>query len=305
MTKDARPRAEAEASAKALRRSVVMTEPESALPRVAQRLLYLQRTAGNNAVCRLVRRASQARLQRQVDEWQATSSDVGSEWSAGPGAAGSQWTAGPDADAAADSGTDSEAFLGLKRPWVDEEEFSPGGPPQYLNYEGGTDSLETGWQKDVMSTAALAAAGGVVTSWVLAAFIPEAVLVEEFLSKVVAPMGSAAVAMWRSYKGFAVQRRVSGEFVPMHEWYGKYRYNLITREIEAVRFRGRGPTQLFFTTGLQLEQRLTDAQGNELYRAAPISATRVRSVIGKDPIYVGGVDLANQRNLPEWDFGDM
>jgi hypothetical protein len=235
----------------------------------------------------------------------ATSSDVGSEWSAGPGAAGSQWTAGPDADAAADSGTDSEAFLGLKRPWVDEEEFSPGGRPQYLNYEGGTASLETGWQKDVMSTAALAAAGGVVTSWVLGAFIPEAVLVEEFLSKVVAPMGSAAVAMWRSYKGFAVQRRVSGEFVPMHEWYGKYRYNLITREIEAVRFRGRGPTQLFFTTGLQLEQRLTDAQGNELYRAAPISATRVRSVIGKDPIYVGGVDLANQRNLPEWDFGDM
>ena len=224
-----------------------------------------------------------------VDDGAAETSDAGAGWASGEASPeGAKWTSGGTATPESDEteNAQDEAAAAFRPPWIEEHKFAPGMSPAYLNYEGGRQDMDTGWTRDPVATGAMSAVAGLAGS-VAALYIPVSALVRFFIGS----LGSAASAYWRSYKGYQVQRRVSGALVSVHEWYGRYRRNIFDGTIEAVDFAGRGPTMQRFTT-IYLEHRLTDAEGNVLY-VHPPGAT------------LHGFDLENSSNLPEYSFGDV
>jgi hypothetical protein len=169
-------------------------------------------------------------------------------------------------------------------PWIQEYEFQPGSGLTYYNYEGGMKSVASDWQRDVDATALLAVTAGLAASVVL-----KQVSISVMLDWYYATLTGAALAYWRSYKGYAIQSQVTADVVPVHEWYGKYRINGITGTVDAVRFDGRGPT-VHIATRITLFQRLVDARGNVLFLAPEYEHPISRRPDDVDP-------------LPEFSFG--
>ncbi len=180
-------------------------------------------------------------------------------------------------------------------PWIAEYCFEAGGTTTYLNYEGGKVDIDTGWARDAIATGASSALAGLLTA-ALIEFASLEALVGAFLANAAAPVAAA----WRGYEGFAVQQRISCQAVEVHEWYGRYRYNLLTGEILAVDFHGIGPTLTVPTIGWR-EERLTDAEGNVVYTPPPVKLSERVFII---PRGAAGFDFDSHQNMPEWTFGD-
>lgn len=223
----------------------------------------------------------------QAYDWGAEQAGAAAEWV--DENAPSVWEEG--ADPVPEGAAENSSVL----PWVQEYAFWSGMSPGYLNYEGGNVNIDSGWSRDAVASGAFAALAGLIAT-VAIEFIGLEALIGEFLAGATAP----TVAAWRGYEGFGVQRRISCEAVEVHEWYGRYRYNVLSGEILAVDFWGIGPTIRVPTIGWA-EERLVDADGNVLFTTAPVMLNERVFVV---PHGAAGFDLENQQNLPEWSFGE-
>src|SRR5262249_1086490 len=77
----------------------------------------------------------------------------------------------------------------------------------------------------------------------------------------------------RGYVGLTVQEQVTGSIIQAHNWYGKYRVNVIKNEIIAVDFKGRGPNYASVIAPYYLQQRIVNADGKILYTHPKIAIT--------------------------------
>ncbi|MDY6943847.1 MAG: DUF4157 domain-containing protein [Pseudomonadota bacterium] len=137
-------------------------------------------------------------------------------------------------------------------PWLQDFEYGSGSSFVPINVElGSARDVDSGWTRDATSSALLAgvtALSGAIISKRLGAW---------FLG--------AGLAAYSAYEGVHVEERVWGKLIDFHEWYGRYRVNVVTGNTVAVDFHGVGPTQTTLMIPYYFQERVADADGNSLY----------------------------------------
>ena len=63
------------------------------------------------------------------------------------------------------------------------------------------------------------------------------------------------------YTGLRVRYRIKGETISLHNWYGKYKYNIFTDQLLAVDFQGKGEAHFVLGAPFILEYGLFDHNG--------------------------------------------
>ncbi|HLV37352.1 MAG TPA: hypothetical protein VKY59_19695 [Spirillospora sp.] len=170
------------------------------------------------------------------------------------------------------------------KPWIQEQSFEEGGTLAYANLELDTrESVDSGWQRDAVGTGLLAAVAGLAGT----------VITKRLgLSQLLSMIAGGASAFARGYKGYHVQERVWGETIQYHNWYGRYRFNVLTGNLTAVRFSGRGPSRRTIIAPYFYQQRVADADGNVVY-------THTRH-----ELTIPGIRVEGHTPLPEEDWGE-
>jgi len=170
------------------------------------------------------------------------------------------------------------------KPWLQDASFSPGGLFGYKNVEPGTTrQFNSEWRRNAVDTALLSAVAGLAVSVVARRL---------GLPQLIAYAGSAAWAFYRSYRSWQVQEHIYGQLVQVHNWYGRYRSNVLTENIRAVDFRGRGPSELTIVIPYYLQQRIIEGEGGRVIYTHPAIA-----------MTIPGVDINHAVSLPESSFG--
>lgn len=146
------------------------------------------------------------------------------------------------------------------QPWIRDVTITPDSLMKTYKVEPGSRKrVDSGWQRNALDNVALAVFISLATdviAKVMAKRLPIAKLFEYL---------SPAVSGYMAYENIEAQERVWGEVVNIHDWYGRYRYNLLTGEILAVRFDGNGPSQTTFIIPYYFQQRIADKRGRTLY----------------------------------------
>lgn len=169
------------------------------------------------------------------------------------------------------------------QPWIRDVTIAPGSLMKTYKVEPGSmKRVDSGWQRNALDNAALAVFVSIATE-VITKRLPKAKLFEYL---------SPAIAGYMAYENIEAQERVWGMVVDIHDWYGRYRYNLLTGEILAVRFDGNGPSQTTFIIPYYYQQRIADKRGNALYEHTLFEFS------------ISGIKLPGSR-LPEKNFGEF
>lgn len=168
-------------------------------------------------------------------------------------------------------------------PWLRDYEFLKGGSFGYANVDTATrKGVDSGWTRDALGTGVLSAVVAIA-----AAVIAKRLKLPTLLALI---FGGAAAGA-RGYKGYTMQERIWGETIEIYNWYGKYRVNVITGNLKAVRFDGISARKTRIVAPWHYQQRIVDAKGNVIYTHWQHNLTYT------------GVDLSSQENLPEKSFG--
>lgn len=143
------------------------------------------------------------------------------------------------------------------QPWLIDYEYSPTTLLQKSIVDHDTLSdFDTGWSRDAVGTGLLSAAAGVATTLIAKRLKLKQLLAIAF---------GAGSAFARGFEGYGVQERFFGQTVELQPWYGRYRMNILSREFEAVDFRGLGSRTRSFVSPHYYQQRIVNAAGDVVY----------------------------------------
>lgn len=139
-------------------------------------------------------------------------------------------------------------------PFIRIASYDPTCLIQYANVDTNSAvDYNTDWKRDAVSTGLLSAVAGLATT-VIGRRLG--------LTELAAMLFGATSAFARGYVGLTVKERIRGKIVDVYNWYGRYKYNLWSKEILAVDYQGHGPIWESLVIPWQYEQAIFDADGN-------------------------------------------
>lgn len=140
-------------------------------------------------------------------------------------------------------------------PWLVDTVSNPGCP--YVVLVGDEDSrcaYDSGWQRDDLSSGMLGATQGLV-SWMLTRRLGLDAL---------GALIPAVVGFGSGLTGLHIEERAWGDTIEVHEWYGRYRTNLMSGDMIACEFKGTSETTQRALGTWRHQQRICDGQGRVL-----------------------------------------
>lgn len=160
--------------------------------------------------------------------------------------------------------------------------YSPSCTIQYANLDMSSKKSYTGpWERDNVNTALFK-----VFSTVVIYRIGKIFKSVEWLA-IALGMSNAAI---QGYTGLHVRYRIKGETINIHNWYGKYKYNVWNSKLLAVDYKGRSKAHLALIAPFKVEYGLFDANGTCLGTMA-------------DTFDFPGINIDDYHLLPEKSFG--
>jgi len=139
-------------------------------------------------------------------------------------------------------------------PFIRIASYDSGCMIQYANVNRSTITpIDSDWQRNALNTGLFSAFAGVATT-VIGRRLG--------LSQLAALVFGGAVGGIRGYVGMTAKERIRGYTVVMNNWYGRYKYNVITNEILAVDYQGKSNDVLSMVSPWYLEEAIFDAENN-------------------------------------------
>ncbi|CAD7797910.1 hypothetical protein CHRY9390_00248 [Chryseobacterium aquaeductus] len=170
-------------------------------------------------------------------------------------------------------------------PFIRIASYDPGCMIQYANVNRSTITpINSDWQRNALNTGLFSAFAGVATT-VIGRRLG--------LSQLAALVFGGAVGGIRGYVGMTAKERIRGFTVVMNNWYGRYKYNVITNEILAVDYQGKSNDVLSMVSPWYLEEAIFDAENNI-----------IGNYIHTNEMDIPGVHITGV-SLPENSFGTI
>lgn len=162
--------------------------------------------------------------------------------------------------------------------------YSPSCTIQYANLDINSKKAYTGpWERDDVNTALFKVFSTVVIYRVGKIF--------KKVEALAITLGMTNAAL-QGYTGLHVRYRIKGETINLHNWYGKYKYNLFNAELLAVDYKGKSEAHLALIAPFQVEYGLFDADGTCLGTTS-------------DTFDFPGINIDDYTVLPERSFGEF
>lgn len=162
----------------------------------------------------------------------------------------------------------------------------------YWNREPDTiRDFDTGYTEDIENTAIIKTIPS-VTKWITSLVFPVSKYIKIIAS--ILSLSEEYISNRFKYRDWIFQKRVFGKEIAGHEWFGKYKYNLLTKEIIAVEFHKRGKTEYKPISPIYLQTRTIDAKTNKnIYEDEPVAFYNIIGVSEDSDI------------IPEKSFGSI